>query len=198
MEAFETFVALALEEEGFIVSPAVKFPVRRRTRKTSRIEFQEHGYEVDLVGARADRLVLATVKSFLGSRGVVAETVTGESGDERRRGMYRLLNDPDIRKGVVKAAAERYGYSRRQVEVRLYVGRFAGRGKGEHEARIRAWARKQHVGAGPIRVIGLPEIVRRVREAAGRKQYRDNPALVAVKVLGEAGQLVAMDATPER
>jgi hypothetical protein len=84
MEAFETFVALALEEDGFIVSPAVKFPVRRRVRKTSRPEFQEHGYEVDLVAARADRLVLATVKSFFGSRGVTAEAVTGETSEERR------------------------------------------------------------------------------------------------------------------
>jgi hypothetical protein len=33
MEAFETFVALALEEDGFIVSPAVKFPVRRRVAR---------------------------------------------------------------------------------------------------------------------------------------------------------------------
>ncbi len=34
---------------------------------------QTHGYEVDLVGARSDRLVLATVQSYLGSRGVVAD-----------------------------------------------------------------------------------------------------------------------------
>lgn len=32
-----------------------------------------------------------------------------------------------------------------------------------------------------------------MRLAAGRKQYRDNAALVAVKVLAEAGQLVALE-----
>jgi hypothetical protein len=32
---------------------------------------------VDLVAARADQLVLSTVKSFLGSQGVIADHVTG-------------------------------------------------------------------------------------------------------------------------
>jgi len=40
------------------VSEAVKFRVKRRTAKTSHEETQTHGFEVDLVGARADRLVL--------------------------------------------------------------------------------------------------------------------------------------------
>lgn len=146
MEAFETFVALALEEEeeeeeDFIVSPAVKFPLRRQVRKASRVEFQEHGYEVDLVAGRADRLVLATVKSFLGSHGVAAEAVIGETCDERRRGMYRLLNDPEIRNGVLKAASKRYGYRQKQIELRLYVGRFAGRHGGGHRRRIESGRR---------------------------------------------------------
>jgi hypothetical protein len=162
MEAFETFVALALEEEGFIVSPAVKFPVRRQVRKASRVEFQEHGYEVDLVAARADRLVLATVKPFFGSQGVVAEAVMGNTADERRNGMYRLLNDPVIRKGVLKEASKRYGYSPKQIELRLYAGRFAGRRDGEHRRRIEKWARTQRVGAGPIKIVGLEEVVRKV------------------------------------
>jgi hypothetical protein len=195
MEAFETFVALALEEDGFIVSPAVKFPVRRRVRKASRPEYQEHGYEVDLVAARADRLILATVKSFLGSRGVAAEAVMEVTSDERRAGHYRLLNDPVIRDGVVKAAGERYGYESKQIELRLYAGRFAGRRAGEHERRIREWAARQRVGVGSIGVVGLEEVVRKVRLAAERRQYRDNAALVAVKVLAEAGQLVALESS---
>ena len=59
MEAFESFVALALEEEGLVVSPAVKFPVERRTARIANEERQVHGYEVDLVGARSDLLALA-------------------------------------------------------------------------------------------------------------------------------------------
>lgn len=46
MEAFEQFVAVALEAEGglgsdagLVVSSAVKFPVRRQTKKTGHQEF---------------------------------------------------------------------------------------------------------------------------------------------------------------
>jgi hypothetical protein len=56
-----------------VVSEAVKFPVTRLTAKAIYAETQTHGFEVDLVGARHDKLVLATVKSFFGSRGVAAE-----------------------------------------------------------------------------------------------------------------------------
>jgi hypothetical protein len=197
VEAFETFVALALEEDGFIVSPAVKFPVERPTRRSDRPEVQKHGYEVDLVAARRDRLVLATVKSFLGSRGVAAEHVLAESGDERRMGGYRLLNDPVIRDGVIAAAADRYGYRTSQVQLRLYVGRFAGRRTREHERRIREWAGRQRAGAGEVEVFGLDQVVRSVRIAARQSQYRDNPALVAVKVLSEADQLVDLEPAPD-
>ncbi|MCX4388790.1 hypothetical protein OG777_17875 [Micromonospora peucetia] len=52
MEAFESFVAIALEAEGFVVSEAVKFPVRQQTAKSAYAEVQTHGFEVDLVAAR--------------------------------------------------------------------------------------------------------------------------------------------------
>jgi hypothetical protein len=57
VEAFESFVAAALEAENFVVSGGVKFRVKLPTRKATYIEEQSQGYEVDLVGARADRLV---------------------------------------------------------------------------------------------------------------------------------------------
>ena len=169
MESFEQFVAVAMEAEGLIVSEAVKFPVRRQTRKVAHDEVQTHGYEVDLVGARADRLVLATVKSFLGSRGVVAEHVMGTGGNRRFRALYLLLNDPVIRSGVVRSAAERYGYAEHQVRVRLYVGRFAAPVKRTHEPAIREWASTQIVGGGPIEVYGLPDVIQVVRQVSGSK-----------------------------
>ena len=58
----EAFAAVALESEGYVVSEAVKFPVTLQTKKAAYAEIQTHGYEVDLVGARRDRLVLATVQ----------------------------------------------------------------------------------------------------------------------------------------
>jgi hypothetical protein len=85
----------------------------------------------------------------------------------------------------------------------LYVGRFAARQIGAHETRIREWCASQRVGVGPIRVVGVKEVVDRVRGAAKKTQYRDNAVLVAMRVLEEAGALplflpndVASDATP--
>ena len=195
MECFEQFVAVAMESEGLIVSSAIKFPVQRQTSKASHVEIQTHGYEVDLVGARADRLVLATVKSFLGSRGVAAEHVTGTTADRRARNLYLLLNDAVIRDGVVAAAAERYGYPTEQVVVRLYAGKFAAPVRGTHEQTIRDWCATQHVGGGPIEVYGLSDVVDLVREAAASKTYRDNPVLVTMKVLDSAGLLRDVDTT---
>lgn len=198
MESFEQFVAVAMEAEGLIVSEAVKFPVQRKTNRASRTEIQTHGYEVDLVGARADRLVLATVKSFLGSRGVVAEHVMGTGGNPTARNLYLLLNDPVIRAGVVASAAARYGYLERQVTLRLYVGRFAAPVKGKHEPVIREWAKTQIVGGGPIEVYGLTDVIATVRTASRSKTYRDNPVLVTMKVLEAAGLLLTeVDQRPE-
>lgn len=186
MEAFEQFVALAMESEGLVVSSALKFPVKRRTRKAAYEEWQTHGFEVDLVAARSDRLVLATVKSFFGSRGVVAAHVRGESTDLRANALYALLNDSDIRDAVVTGAAERFGFRHYQVELRLYVGKFAGGGS---EAAVREWCAEQIVGAGPVVVIGAKEVVETVREVARSKQYRDNAVLATLKVLDAAGAL---------
>jgi hypothetical protein len=189
MEAFESFVAVALETEGFVVSEAVKFPVKRKTGKVAYAEEQTHGYEVDLVAARNCRLVLATVKSYFGSRGVAADHVMGSPTSDNGRRLYLLLHEPAIRDGVVRAACEQYGYNIDQVEIRLYVGKFAAPKQGAHEKRIRAWAASQHVGAGPIVVQGLGDVVARVQSAAAHSQYRDNPVLVTMKVLEAAGLL---------
>jgi hypothetical protein len=189
VEAFEQFVAVALEADGFIVSPAIKFDVSRPTKKAAYAEVQRHGYEVDLVAARSDRLVLATVKSFFGSQGVTAEGVLGTAWSDRGRKLYVLLNDRSIRSGVIRAACKRYGYAPAQVRLRLYVGRFAGPKTGSHEKRIRGWCATQHAGGGPIEVFGLHDVVGRVREAAASRQYRDNPVLVTMKVLQAAGLL---------
>jgi hypothetical protein len=107
MEAFETFVALALETEGLVVSEAVKFDIARQTSSG----YQTHGYEVDLLGARRDRLVLASAKSFFGSKGVHADHVAGVSKTASYNKRYALLNDPAIRDRVVEIAGERYGYT---------------------------------------------------------------------------------------
>lgn len=183
MEAFEQFVALAMETEGLVVSGALKFPVTFRTQKAKYAEFQTHGFEVDLVGARRDRLVLATVKSFFGSRGVTYEAVSGTGTNSS---WYAILNRDDVRETVTQRAAERFGYEPDQVELRLYAGKFAG---GDHEARVREWCAAQIVGGSPIRVVGAREVVEIVRHVAAQKSYRDNPVLATIKVLDLADSL---------
>lgn len=184
MEAFESFIALALEDDGYVVSGAVKFPVRIKTGKKAYDEFQKHGFEVDLVGARSDSLVLATVKSFFGSGGVRSEEVMGTSKNERGNKLYALLNNKTVRRDVIKEAAARYGYRPNQVELRLYVGRFAAPVKGHHRDEIEKWARRRR-----IKVYGVDQVVDRVRAVSSKKQYRDDPAIVAIKVLEAAGEL---------
>jgi hypothetical protein len=100
VESFEQLCRVAMEAEGFAVSGNIKFPVRRRTKKQSRVEYQTHGYEVDHVGARARELVLAEVKSYLGSRGVSRQGFRGLAyGRSRSRvSLFKLFNDTRLRK----------------------------------------------------------------------------------------------------
>ena len=163
-----------MEEEGLVVSSAVKFPVRRRTAKAQHEETQTHGFEVDLVAANADKLVLASVKSFFGSRGVVAEHADGSAGGGSAR-LYAMLNDPVVREQVLAGACSRYGYSEDRVEFRLYVGRFAAPTKGENEQRVRDWAGKTIVGSGPIQVVGVEAVVDVVRRVRGAQAVPRRP-----------------------
>ncbi|MGP0101974.1 MAG: hypothetical protein ACLPUT_10210 [Solirubrobacteraceae bacterium] len=47
------------------------------------------------------------------------------------------------------------------------------------------------MGAGPIGVFGLADVVGVVRQTAVPRAYRDNPVLVTMKVLEAAGMLSA-------
>jgi hypothetical protein len=190
VESFEQFVAVYLEQQGYVVSSAVKFPFTRQTGRRGYPEFQTHGYEVDLIAARGDDLILATVKSFLGSRGVVADHVIGSSSDTRANKLYVILNDREIRRSIVRQAAKRYGYEYSQVQLGLFVGRFSGPTVGEHERRVRIWCNRQRVGTRPIKVFSLADMVETVIHAAtDAKQYRDNPVLMTMRLLNAAGQL---------
>lgn len=187
MEAFESFVALTMEADGLVVSEAVKFPVK--VPVPSREGFQTHGFEVDLVGANSRRLVLASVKSFLGSRGVAAEHVTGSSANRAANGRYAMFNNATVRQGVIDGACERYGYKPRQLELRLYAGKFADK-RGRHREQIAEYLSSLEIGGGKLRLFGLDDVVPRALQLAGSTQYRDNAALVAIKVLDAAGVLV--------
>jgi hypothetical protein len=184
VEAFEQFVALAMESEGFLVSGPHKFMVKKQTKKKTSVEFQTHGYEVDLIGIRKDRLVLATVKSFFGSAGVKPAEVMGR-GKAGSSG-YKMINNLELRDEMIRQAAVTYGFSERDVEMRLYGGKFMSK-KGELE--LRKWAAEQQVGAGAIGIYNASEVVAAVRTLQSTT-YRDNPILVTLKVLDAAGALL--------
>lgn len=185
MESFEQVCRVSLEAEGFAVSGNVKFPVRRRTKKQGRVEYQTHGYEVDLVGAKSGQLVLAEVKSYLRSRGVSRQGFRGlaKEGSRSRVSLFKIFNDTRLRKKVVAEACKLYGYKPSQVRMRLYVGKFAG----GHEEDIRA--RLARYRTPPVEVIDLERIVDRLVEQAKSGTYIDDPVLVTVKALDAAGRL---------
>jgi hypothetical protein len=150
MEAFESFVALALETEELVVSEALKFPVAQQTT--------------------SGKQPTATRSTSL------EHDLTASSSRRSSRSSART-------------AAERFGYQAHQVEMRLYVGKFAGAKTGEHRRRIETWCAQQQVGSGPIQVIGVEDVVARVRQVAQTNQYRDSAALVTMKLLDAAGVL---------
>ena len=190
MEGFEHLVKVALEADGLVVSSNLKFPVRIQIKKrTGREEEAIHGYEVDLVGARNDLLVLASVKSFFGSAGVsrnvfreLAKFDKPTPRQLRAFGHYKLFNDTEIREGVIAEAAKRFGYSHRQVELRLYVGKFQNC---EEEAVIKTGLGKMRAGKGPVKVFDLGEILTKLLNVLDSKTYFNDPVIMTLKALAE-------------
>lgn len=188
MEGFEHVVKVAPEAEQFIVAGNLKFPVKRQTRKAAYEEMQEHGYEVDLVGARADKLVLASVKSYFGSLGVSDEGFRGlrQTSKPAHEKRYILFNEPDVQAGVITAACERFGYAPEQIELRLYVGKF--KSETARQA-ITQHLAKPPAGLRPVRVIGLDEILDRVLAVVESKTYFNDPVIMTLKALKHAHRL---------
>src|ERR1017187_799681 len=136
VEAFEHVAKVFLEAQGYAVSTNVKFFIRRRTKKQAYEEYQEHGYEVDLVAARADELLLGSVKSFLGSHGLSRQFFR-EIADLTKKPVWesnKLFNEPEVQSGVLDGCTQRFGYPREKVFLGLFVGKF----KQGHEEAIRS------------------------------------------------------------
>lgn len=189
MEGFEHLVKVALEAEHLIVSSNLKFPVKMRTQKRNREEEQTHGYEVDLVGARSDLLVLASVKSFFGSTGVsqhgfreLAKITNPTAGQLRGFNLYKLFNEKQIREGVIAEAAKRFGYARRQVELRLYVGKFQNN---EAKENIKKYLGKMRAGKGHVKVYDLGGILTKLFKVLESKMYFNDPVVMTLKALAE-------------
>jgi hypothetical protein len=184
VESFEHLCKVALEAERFVVTGNIKFFVRRKTRKAAYVEHQAHGYEIDLVGARGNQIVLAEVKSHFGSRGVSRQDFRALADESKTTHFerFKLLNEPELRREVSILACERFGYNYGQLKWRLYVGKFAN----GHENAIRALLSKMDP---PVEVISLREIVDVLVELSEKKTYVDDPVVMTVKALAVAGRL---------
>ncbi len=187
MEAFEHVVRVYLESEGFVVSGNVKFPVRRQTKRLDRVEFQTHGYEIDVVAARRNELMLGSIKSFFGSKGVERQGFKGIANPLRRTHFddYRLFNDADLRNEIVRQAAERYGYAESHVRVALYVGRFYAKDREAVERHLRSIV----VGKHAVRVVSLDVLAPKLIELSKSGTYSNDPVVMTVKMLREANLL---------
>jgi hypothetical protein len=179
MESFEAVVAAALEAENYVVSGPITIkwfsPGQPKTKGQ-----QPNRLEIDLVAARGDRLVLATVKSFFGSGGVSSKDVIGTG---RNASGYTMINDKKKRTELIALAAEKFGYQVKDVEVRLYAGKYAGL-SGEQE--IREWASKQLLGGGPLQVVNALQLSQVINALAQESHYQNNVAIAFAKTQIEA------------
>lgn len=190
MEAFEHIVKLALEQDGYLVTSNVKFPVRRRTRKAGKKEKQTHGYEVDLVAAKHRSLLLVSCKSFLGSRGVSRQGFKGIADKTKKPtyGLHKYFNDARLRTTIMKIAKQRYGYPIRHMQFALYAGRF----KTGDEQIVRDHLSRISAGAGPVKAFSLTDVLPKILELADSKSYQNDPVVMTVKCLREM-ELLRLD-----
>ena len=197
MEGFEHVVKVMLERKGYVVTSNVKFPVRRKTRKKEREEYQTHGYEVDVVAARRDSLILGSVKSYFGSRGVHVSDFRRKSESFRdgdRSSLYKLFVSPEIRRGIMRGASKRYGYPISRIQLAFFVGKFAS----GSEAAVRRNLARIRAGAGPVKVFGLEDIGKDLLGAISSQTYLDDPVVATLRTLKAAGLLGSKPARKKR
>jgi hypothetical protein len=190
LEAFEHVVKVYLEHQGYVVTNNVKFYVRRQTGRRAYPEFQTHGYDVDIVAARENELLLGSVKSYFGSQGVTRGFFKGlsEGGARHLHARATIFNESDVRKGIVEEAKRIYGYPVSKIHMALFVGRFAG---GTHEEDIRQHLRRVKVGGKSVEVVGIQEIADTLLQIAESKTYHDDAVVMTLKVLRAANKLPA-------
>ncbi len=74
------------------------------------------------------------------------------------------------------------------MQLALCVGKFACK-DGSGEEKIRQHLSRMIVGAGPVQVYDLDEIVDGVLEASKASTYHDDPVIMTVKALAASGRL---------
>lgn len=184
MESFEHVVKVYLESLGYAVSCGVKFPIKLRVKsKDGKKHYQRHGYEVDVVAAKHGELLLGSVKSFFGSKGVNRQGFKGLANPDRRTHFprYLMFNRLKIGNGIIREASKLYGYQKEQIRLALFVGRFLACDKD---------AVRKHLTERGVKVVGPDEIVKQLLTLVSKKTYVNDPVITTLRLLYAEGKIV--------
>ena len=176
MESYEHVAKVWMESKGYAVSTGVKFMLRLPTQKKAWDEEQEHGYEVDLVAARGDKLVLVNVKSYFGSKGLSLVGLKRE----------KMFSRDEVWEGILHGACKRYGYSKDQVE--LWV--VAGRVRRVEQTRVRDFLKEFSVRWGlRTEFFSAEDVAKGLIEATESRTYVNDPVIATVRTFRETRHL---------
>ncbi len=173
MESYEHVTKVWMEAQGFIVSSGVKFPLKLPTNKKSRAESQKHGYEIDLIAARQDRLVLVNVKSYFGSKGL---SLTGLKNE-------KMFSRDEVWEGIITGACNRYGYSRDKIELWVVAGLVSPRNKTTILKYLQILATDRGT---PTRFFDAADVAQGLVDSTESKTYINDPVIATVRTLREA------------
>jgi len=178
MESFEHVTRVWMETQGYVVSSGVKFPVRLRTKKKAQEEYQVHGYEIDLVGARRNKLILVNVKSYFGSHGLTLERLEKE----------KLFGNSIVLDGVLEGAMNRYGFKKNLIELWVVAGKVTSGRRTKIESFLKHFAASHRL---KTKLITVETIAEGLASQATKKMYINDPVIATVKCLHAAKLLPA-------
>lgn len=186
MESFEHVVKVYLESKGYTVSCGVKFPVRLRTKTTTKdgkTHYQRHGYEVDVVAAKHGELLLGSVKSFFGSSGVGRQGFRGLADRGRRTHFqrYMMFNRLKLRNAIIRKASQIYDFPKDQIRLALFVGKFLAADKDDVVS---------YLSKRSVEVTGPDVIVEQLLTLVGKKTYVNDPVITTLRLLHAQGKLI--------
>jgi hypothetical protein len=176
MESYEHVVKVWMESKGYAVSSGVKFMLKLPTQKKVWKEEQEHGYEVDLIAARRDKLVLVNVKSYFGSKGLSLVGLQRE----------KMFSRDEVWKGIFKGACERYGYSRDQVELWVVAGRVRRIEQTRVRDFLKEFSKRWDLQTAFFTAV---EVANGLMAATDSKTYMNDPVIATVRTFRETGHL---------
>ncbi len=101
-----------------------------------------------------------------------------------------MINDKKKRAELIELVAEKYGYDVKDVEVRLYAGKFAGK---TGEQLIRDWASKQILGGYELQVVNALQLSTVIEALAKETHYQNNIAVAFAKTQFEAALIRARE-----